>query len=194
MKRALILAAAIVLATTGAQAQGFEWGVKAGVNVARQTVFAEPTGLGGGMETQPRVGMYAGVFAEKTLSDIFGVQAELLYAPMGMKGNTGSISYGFKTDYLVLPVLAKLYVWKGISVEAGPQFGCLLSAKGVGGSRNDAALDDFKQFDVALAAGLSYRVTNRVDLSARLNRGLTGMTDHSDARNVSWSLGAGYRF
>jgi opacity protein-like surface antigen len=193
MKKVLILAAAIAMVATSAQAQGFEWGVKAGVNVARQTVFAEPPGPGGGMETQPRVGVYAGVFAEKAFSDIFGVQAELLYLPTGMKGRTGDVRYGFRTDYLVLPVLAKLYVWKGISIEAGPQLGYMLSAKGVGSSGDVS--DRFKKFDAAIAAGLSYRVTNRVDLSARLNRGLTALDGSSDgARNVSWSFGAGRRF
>ena len=193
MKKIILLAAVAVMAAVGANAQSFEWGAKAGVNMARQTVFVEPAGLGGGMKTKGRTGLYAGVFAERVFGKRLGLQGELLYMQLGMSGKTGSHTYGTKTDYLVLPVLAKVYVWRGLSVEAGPQFGYMLSANGVGGSKNDD-FNYLKKFDMSVAAGLSYKIAGRYDISARYNVGLTKLSDHSDAKNASISLGLGYRF
>ena len=193
MKKVILLTAVAVMAAVGANAQSFEWGAKAGVNMARQTEFSEPVGLGGGMKTKGRTGLYAGVFAERVFGMRFGLQGELLYTQLGMSGKTGSHTYGTKTDYLVLPVLAKVYVWRGLSVDLGPQFGYMLSANGVGGSKND----DFSgsnKFDMSVAAGLSYKIAGRYDVSARYNIGLTKLSDHSDAKNASLSLGVGYRF
>ncbi len=193
MKKAILTVAVAVMAAVGANAQSFEWGAKAGVNMAWQTVFIEPAGLGGDMKTKGRTGLYAGVFAERVFGERFGVQGELLYMQMGMSANTRDISYGNKIDYLVLPVLAKVYVWRGLGVEAGPQFGYMLSAKGVGGSEN-SDFNYLKKFDMAVAAGLSYKILGRYDVSARYNIGLTKLSDHTDAKNASVSLGVGYRF
>ncbi len=194
MKKIFLTVAVAVMAAVGANAQSFEWGAKAGVNMAWQTEFSEPVGLGGlRMSTKGRTGFYAGVFVERMLGKRLGVQGELLYIPTGMSGKTGEISYGIETDYLALPVLAKVYVWRGLSVDLGPQFAYRLSVKGVGSSRNDD-MGYWKKFDMAVAAGLSYKFTERSDISARYNAGLTKLDHHTDAKNASISLGVGYRF
>jgi hypothetical protein len=194
MKKVILLAAVAVMTTVGANAQGFEWGVKAGVNVAVQTEIATlPGQTGAGDSDHPRIGFYAGAFAEKPINQFLGIQAELLYSQMGHNLKVGGVSNGYKTDYISLPVLAKLYVWKELSLDLGPQFGYLISAQDGDGDSyyNDQGL---KKFDMAFAAGLSYKIVGRYDVSARYNIGLTKLYDHGDAKNGVFSFGVGYRF
>ena len=152
----------------------------------------------GDIEQKDRVGFYTGVFAEKAISDFLGVQGELLYTQMGYRFKAGGDSYGLNTDYLALPILAKLYVWRGLSLDLGPQFGYRLSAKGAGrNSGDDMDACRLKDFDTPFAAGLSYKLCGKIDLSVRYNIGLTGI-DKSSAdgknKNAAHAFGAGYRF
>ncbi len=116
------------MAATGANAQGLEWGVKSGANLSWHTEVFATAGLSGSIEQKMRTGFYAGMFAEKVFSRRFGLQAELLYSQTGTKFEVGEHSFAIKTDYIVLPVLAKLYVFRGFSVDLGPQLNCLVVA------------------------------------------------------------------
>ncbi|MDR1755684.1 MAG: PorT family protein [Culturomica sp.] len=103
------------------------------------------------------------------------------------------MSFGRKFDHIVLPVLAKFYVWKGLSVDVGPQFGYLVSAKHeVNDMRNNS--DELKKFGLSVVAGLSCKIAGHYDISARLNFGQTKVYRSCEAKNCSYSLGVGYRF
>ena len=188
MKKVVLMVAVTVMFAAGANAQGFEWGAKVGANTEWQTEFSER----GRMSTKGRMGFEIGVFAERMFGKRLGVQGELLYMRTGLSGKTDGISYGIENDGLALPVLAKVYVWRGLSVELGPQFAYKLSGKG-GGGRNDDMIYR-KKFNMAVATGLSYRFTERSDVWARYNIGMTKLSGHTDVRSASISLGLGYRF
>lgn len=184
-----------------------EFGVKAGLNLANMHEFSK----------NMRPGIHAGVFAEYTFNDFIGIQGELLYSMMGTRDNNFLFlanpyySYSssvvkakatYKYNYIVLPVLAKLYVAKGLSLDLGPQFGYLISAKteenidGRLSTWNDYDYIDNK-FDVAFAMGFSYKLSNRFDVSGRYNLGFTkldkGYDDYNSKTNVI-QFGIGYRF
>jgi opacity protein-like surface antigen len=187
MKKIVLLAAAFVVSVSAVSAQDFQWGAKAGLNLANISDVDD---------SKMRPGFHAGVFAEKVISPFFGVQAELLYSQMGMKSKVAGETNTSKADYLVLPVLAKLYVLEGLSVDLGPQFGYMISAK----INDKKVYDDVdKKFDVSAAMGLSYKICDRFDVSARYNLGLTsvedveGMDDYKPKNNVI-QVGVGYRF
>ena len=100
MKKLSFLVVAVFLSTS-VFAQGFEYGIKAGLNLAKQTKVDD---------LKMRAGIYAGVFAESVINDFVGVQGELLYSMMGAKMKMNGYDTVDKTDYIVLPILLKLYV------------------------------------------------------------------------------------
>lgn len=182
MKKITLLIAALAL-SMGAFAQDWEFGAKAGINLAKNT---KTTG------ENRRTGFYAGVFAEKVISDYFGVQGELLYSQAGSKAKGSGVSVLLKTNYLALPILAKIYVAPNLSVDLGPQFGYMVSGK----LDKLVIYKNLKKFDVSWAAGLSYKISGRYDLSARYNFGLTKVSKDSTvkSKNSVISFGVGYRF
>ena len=183
MKKIILIATMFIVSTSAAFSQDWEWGVKAGINLAKNT---KTTG------ENMRTGFYAGVFAEKVISDYFGIQGELLYSQAGSKAKGSGTSVVLKTNYITLPILAKIYVAPRLSIDLGPQFGYMASAK-------VAKLNihkDLKKFDVSWAAGLSYKIGGRFDLSARYNIGLTKVSKDKTvkSKNSVIALGVGYRF
>ena len=207
MKKVFLLTAVFVIVAVNANAQGFEWGVKAGVNGAWVTETYAPMETTGKIEVKNRFGIYAGVFAEQVFNRWLGVQGELLYMQLGDRAKMfdahdiapgadieyGNIVFGRKLDYIALPLLAKVYVWRGLSIDVGPQIGYLVSAKHE--DKSDWHADDMRKFDFSIVAGLSWKIAGHYDVSVRINFGQTKIYKVvREAENRSYSLGVGYRF
>ena len=195
MKKMLFMLSALFL-STGVFAQNFEWGAKAGLNLSTVTNID-------GAKMRP--GLYVGVFGEYEVNDFFGIQGELLYSMMGVKGMTmlgGVIPAGitptYKTDYIVLPILAKVYLMKNFSLDFGPQFGYMVSAnlKLSDGSSTDhnfyKNIDN--KFDLSIGMGLSYKLPYNIGVSARYNLGLTEINEGAKPKNGVIQFGLSYRF
>ena len=196
--RKTILLAFCIAITTTIFAQSTEWGVKTGVNLATQ--IPNITKIS---NNDIRPGMYAGLFAEYRVSNFLGIQGELLYSMMGGK-NTGYVSYPHyldpndiyegevvftnKNNYIVLPIMAKLYVAKKLSIDLGPQFAYMVSEKIKGFHFDDVD----RQYDVLFGAGFSYKIHRKIDVSARYNLGLVELYSTSWRNNVI-QFGLGYR-
>ncbi|MDR1554343.1 MAG: PorT family protein [Prevotellaceae bacterium] len=181
MKRTIILAIAAIVLATGASAQKkIEFGVKAGMNSAQE--FAEDG------NTNSRIGLHAGIFAEFFISNRFGLQPELQYSMQGGGGD--------KLDYVNLPIILKIYVLKrDLSVDAGVQPGYMLSAKGtVNGHTVDAYDVIDNKLDVAIAVGASYKFAERFHAGLRYNIGTIKFIDGIDRRNGVIQLFVGVRF
>ncbi len=184
MKKIILLIAAITL-TTGVYAQGWwDFGVKAGLNLANVT----------DSDLDAKASIYVGAFAEYRLSEFFGIQPELVYSRQGGVVKVNDVKFQSRLNYLNLPILAKLYVLEGLSVDLGPQFGLLLNAKDVADNDVSVDLDNMQSLDVSFAMGLSYRIAPRFDVSARYNLGLTKVRKHTDNKNSVFQFGLGYRF
>lgn len=188
----IIFTALAVLVSTGAFAQKFEWGIKAGLNLANVTKIDD---------SKFKPGFTAGAFGEYVINDFFGVQAELLYSMEGYKYDKGGLKITDTRDYLNLPIFAKFYVLEGLSVDIGPKFGYALSAKrktegatAGNGTHKYYSDDNFKKFDASAVMGLSYRFAMGLDVFARYNLGFTKINDGSDSKNSAITIGAGYRF
>lgn len=119
MKKLAFLFLAGILLTT-ANAQQFQFGVKAGAN------FSELSG-NAVTNTKTYVSFNAGVFAKLAIARSFGIQSELVYSRQGTGFGMGYTSVQH-TDYLNLPVLLKYQHFTGFFLETGPQLGILLSA------------------------------------------------------------------
>jgi hypothetical protein len=183
MKKILLLAVVTVLGFTNVNAQKIKLGVKGGLNFA--TISGDNTkGIDG------VTAFNFGVLSEIPISDKFSFQPELMYSGQGYSFNDNTIALG----YMNIPLMGKYYVVKGLSVEAGPQIGFLLSAK----NEKTDVKDSFKTVDFGVNFGLGYKLNNGLNFGARYNLGLTDINnvDNSNNKNKNavLQLSIGYFF
>lgn len=192
MRKILLFAAFTVFAFSASQSQELRFGAKAGVNNAF---------LGGDLglaELSTRTSFHIGGLVEIPLSEKFSLQPEVLYSSEGYDQWIIFLSSTeVELDYIRVPILAKYYIINGLSVEAGPNLGLLVSAKTNG--ENDK--DHFKDFDAQLAIGASYRLNFGLFFSLRYNQGLVNILDQTDSNGESlkgqsnvFQISAGYSF
>jgi hypothetical protein len=153
--------------------EGIKIGIKGGLNVSN---------VGGDdIENNAiRTSIHAGFVTEFIISDHFSVQPELLYSGQGFSKQEPDDFSREKLDYLLLPVLAKYYVAKNLSIETGPQVGYLLSAKSRTNDSNES-IDELSKVDFSLDLGLGYELKNGVFFQGRYNLGITNVNDGPDS-------------
>jgi hypothetical protein len=192
----------IVLAFFGTailQAQ-VKFGARAGVN------FSDITGERVD-SFDGRTSFHFGAVAEIEISEKFSFQPELIYSSQGSDYTEDFEGEDFdgtvKVDYLNVPLMAKYYVTNGLSLEAGPQIGFLLSAKDEYEDGEDDIKDFLKSTDFGVNFGLGYKLDSGLFFSARYNLGLTDNldvdesefeTDGAEYKNSVIQIGIGYFF
>ena len=161
----------------------FGIGVKAGLNLA--TITNNMTGIRFTPEMKPD--FHAGLFFNVNFGyrnqkpGLFGFQPEVLYSRQGFAVDGEKINF----DYIIVPLMIKLYVYEGFNVELGPWVSYLLSVNPnstvIAG--NNIQLSDLKGGkDVGLAAGIGYESDLGLVVGARYQYGLSDM-----AGNVAWT-------
>lgn len=166
MKR-IILAAMAVMVFGFANAQKTRFGVKGGLNL---TTFAG----GNYYDAKSLVGFQVGGFAEIKIIERLSIQPEVLFSTQGAKLDAGSGDFDSKLNYINIPVLAKFYITKQFTVEAGPQLGFLVSAKSNGNDAKDA----YKSVDTGFNFGVGYNFTENVSVGLRYTVGLANIGDY----------------
>jgi hypothetical protein len=171
------------------------FGVKGGVNFAT---------LDGGDIDSPdsRTSFHVGAFAEIPVADIFSVQVEALYSGQGAEGDyrgRDGDKVELQLDYINVPVLAKLYVVKGLSIEVGPQFSFLVNDEfdtNPNSNSGDNPIEgmDFKTFQVGAAGGLTFQTESGLFATARYVRDLTDIAKNTNIQNSVFQLGVGFKF
>ena len=181
---------------SNANSMDVSFGVKGGVNFATITGddFDSP---------DSRTSFHVGLLAEFPLSEMFSIQAEALYSGQGFEtdidggilGGDGKIEY--QLDYINVPVLAKVYVVEGLSLEVGPQFSFKVNEEidtDPNDDPGDYDLDEAESFDFGLAGGLTFQTNMGLFASARYTVGLTDIIPDRDVKNSVFQLGIGYKF
>jgi hypothetical protein len=183
MKKILLLAVVTVLGFTNVNAQEIKFGVKGGLNFAS---ISGDNSKGSNTVTS----FNFGVLSEIPISDKFSFQPELMYSGQGYSFNDNTVAL----SYLNIPLMGKYYLTKGLSVEAGPQMGFLLSAK----NEKTDVKDSFNTFDFGVNFGLGYKLDNGLNFGVRYNLGLTDINnvDNSSIQNKNrvLQLSIGYFF
>jgi hypothetical protein len=173
MKKVFLSFAILITASLSATAQ-VEYGAKGGLNIAT----LNGSGSAGASSL---IGVHVGGLASIKVSDMFHVQPELVFSTQGAKGVGGKLLF----DYLNIPVLAKYTITDGLNIEAGPQFGFLLSAKSKDNSGNSTNISsNVKSVDIALALGASYDITKMIGVDARYNIGLSDINNPGNSNNT----------
>ena len=176
----ILLTAVVMLASVASYAQQavgtFTLQPKIGMNVASLTKCDG---------CDPRIGLAAGVEAEYQATDIFSVSAGLIYSMQGNKAKAEGVTQTTKLDYINIPILANVYVTKGLAVKLGvqPAFNVSDKVKFSGSGASIEAEDvGAESFDFSIPVGLSYEFNNVV-IDARYNFGVTNIAEGGDAKN-----------
>ena len=190
MKKVLF-AALMMFSSVGAFAQhavgSFNLQPKIGVSIANLTDMKD---------SDPRVGLVAGVEGEYQVSDIFSISAGALYSMQGAKANIGNlIAATNRLDYINVPIMANVYVVKGLAVKLGVQPGFNVSNK-LKVNNLDAFDNPFakaQSVDFSIPVGVSYEYSN-FQLDARYNWGLTKVFENGKDKNSVFQITLGYKF
>ncbi|WP_333876065.1 porin family protein [Flavobacterium sp.] len=203
------------------QAQEVKWGIKAGYSVSN---------FKGDYDQIDYVsGFHAGGLVKMGLNEKWGLQAELLYAMEGGRYDlaiseppfSAKIAEKVTLGYLNLPLLAQYKVAGGLTIEAGPQIGFLLSGKTeynsevtigeeiITGSGELDIKDRLKTLSYGVNLGLGYEFKNNLFLQARYHIGLANISKDNTSsseeeeplglnpdqlKNQGFQFSLGYRF
>jgi len=184
-----------VNATEQTPAKNNQFGIKGGLNAANG-IFNTPDNQEDG-----RIGIHLGVFLEVPVSPKVIFQPELVYSMQGDGFKEQGLSFTVSMDYINLPLMFKFDVWQQrLSIDAGLQLGYLTSAKisaaGVSLELSDVVGEELNKLDAAIGFGMSYKLTDKLDLVWRANIGIINVPTNSEenVKNMVFQLGLGYRF
>ncbi|KRD07297.1 hypothetical protein ASE21_17525 [Flavobacterium sp. Root901] len=188
----VILTTIAILAFGFANAQQTRFGVKGGLNI---------TNFSGDNDSNALVGFQLGGFAEIKVIERLSIQPELLFSTQGAKfdRNGSNNDLDLKLNYINIPVLAKFYITKQFTVEAGPQIGFLVSAK----SDGDDVKDFYKSTDLGFNFGAGYNFTDNFSVGLRYTVGLSNVADYDtddiddyldSPKNSVLAITAAYKF
>lgn len=170
----IILSIAILLICSisyNTYAQGVGLGIKAGANLANQSMT--------NWDTSTKTGFHGGAYIIIAFSQKWAIQPEVMYSAQGSE--ITDIDEVNDFNYLSIPILIR---WKPISflsIEAGPQFSSLLDAKNKSG---DSIKEDFKDSDFGFAVGARIHLPLGLNVGARYIWGFTNVSDLGDDTSV----------
>ncbi|WP_160137738.1 porin family protein [Chryseobacterium sp. c4a] len=180
------------------------FGVKGGMNVSS---LSKNNGLD---DQKSKIGFNAGVFANIPVATSLSIQPEVLYSQYGNKSDytlAGTkYSASTKLDYITVPVMFQYNALPNLYLEAGPEFGFMVSAKNKfknESSGQSSTTDNFKDnlntFNFGIGLGAGYYFTPNLGITARYVAGLTDIAKDrpsgSDAvRNNVFQVGLAYKF
>jgi hypothetical protein len=184
--KALAFSAAALLTLALAPKAHAQFGVKGGVN------FAQLQGRSG-EDASYKTFYHVGILYQAHIIGPLSIQPEVQYSVQGSDLKGAFTDYETKLHYFTVPVLAKVNLGP-VFVEAGPQFGYLVSANQNGkvqvsstngsasyGQVDQTATDNYKRADFSLAAGAGLKFS-ALSIGARY---VAGLNDINDVKNLS---------
>jgi len=183
------------------------FGIKAGVNVS--SISDD-----GYDDTKSKVGFSGGLFLNAPLSEQFSIQPEVMYSQLGAKTDYTFAGTTFanelKLDYITVPVMFQFRATPAFYIEAGPEFGFLVSAKnkttvsnnnGSGSDVDELDKDAFNSFNMGAALGLGFDITPNFGVNARYIAGFSVVTKpesdpstNAKNRNNNFQAGVYFKF
>jgi len=195
-KKILLLSIAILTLTTLKSQEKIQFGIKGGVNFTNMTSNMTSEIL---IEKEYKTGFHIGILVEIPFGDKFSLQPEILYSTYGSKGKEimfggPNITTEYKLDYIQIPILAKIYLYKGFSLEIGPSFNFLVNDKKI--RESNTITDIGEKFEFSGILGVSYKLSSGLIGSFRYTNSLTNALnqDYSETNNYGFLIGIGYLF
>ena len=172
----IMLIAAMMVATVAAKAQ-FEPSTislqpKVGLDLASVT----------GDDTKYKAGFAVGLEGQYQLNNWFALSAAVMYQQQGFKIKDLD-DLKWSNDYINIPIMAKFYVTKGLSLNAGLQPGFLVKAKmkgdvTLGGEKHSYDVDmkdAYNKFDFSIPISIAYELPMGLTFEARYIMGATNV-------------------
>ena len=155
-------------------------------------------------ESKNKFGFTAGVETQYQFSKIIGLSLGVFYTQQGASYDTKGYSYTSKggvkvaindnlkvnLNCVTMPILANVYIWKGLAVKAGLQPELAVSKKTGGDvtisyqgqslSAVHSDVEEIKSFSLSVPVGVSYEYNNIV-ADLRYNIGVTDLRKDGDA-------------
>jgi len=184
--RIMVIALMSFVMIENASAQSARAGIKGGLNASNLYIDDNVT------DENARIGFHAGVYGQLFPSDVFTLQAELLYSTKGSKAVYNNVfgdqEVKYNLNYLDLPVLAVFKVADVLEIHAGGYASYLLGANisYEGDFVNDVDeidKDHLKSLDYGLVGGVGINF-GAVQVGARYNLGLAEIADSDEARDL----------
>ena len=119
------------------------------------------------------------------LNNWFGLSAAVMYSQQGAKAKNYDLKLNM--EYINIPVMAKFYVTKGLSLNVGVQPGFMTKAKAKGEGRNVDVKSNCNKVDFSIPMSIAYEFENGLTFEARYTTGLTNVgKDAFDSTSSSW--------
>ena len=190
MKKITLAFVVLFFAFSASYAQSFHLGIKAGATMNK--IDGQP------FSNQFTYGYQAGAYADIGVGSKWAIHPEVLFSQTNVDTAASfSTVYKFnnidniKLNYLSIPILLEYKLSKIVALQAGPQFGILLS-------QNDDLLQNgqnaFKQGNFSLAGGLQVKLLG-LSIYGRYVQGLMNVnnTPNQDTwKNEAFQLGVGF--
>ena len=195
MKKVLLGLGVVMGTMAFAQSTGTSAGPRFGIKAG-----ADLTSLSNN-DSKSKIGYYGGVFMNAPISGEFSIQPEVVYSLQGAKAKNSNDNGKLDLGYINVPVMFQYNATPEFYLEAGPEFGFLVSARekyDVNGSTEKIDVKDGAQtFNFGIGLGAGYRFTSNLSANLRYTAGITDVVkdhDGSSVRNGVFQLGLGYTF
>ncbi len=163
-------------------------------------------GSAGFTDSRSKVGFTGGVEAQYQFNSLFGMSLGVMYMQQGARYQTAGFTaaIGDKGEFkinndlkinlhtIAIPVLANVYVWRGLAVKAGlqPEFAVSRKLNGNMSISYDGDVvtacvgdaDHIRKFALSIPVGISYEYKHIV-ADCRYHIGLTDLKKDGDARH-----------
>ena len=182
--------------TTASYGQSF--GIKGGVNYVNLVETSSGPSYGDYI-----LAFHAGMFSTVEITEKFSLRPEILYSKKGydraLSSSTIDIQIQRRLHYLNLPVLMQFRPLKQLAFLAGPEFGYILAARQDINSPNftKEINDMYDRFDLGLAAGINFLITENLQSEIRYTHGLSDLANNSsilgsNLQNRTFQFSVGY--
>jgi hypothetical protein len=206
MKKLFIVAFALLVAGKVSAQKGPSFGIKGGVSFSNIIKTDDSN-----FKTDYKTGYNAGVFVNIPIVDRLSFQPEAMFSQKGYKQNdAGALGTGTltqTTNWIEIPILAKIEAARGFNIYLGPQVSFLTKTtnkfEGTFTNseqttyENDA--DKFKKSILGGAVGVGFDLTSKVSLNGRYaldfqKNNENGTTSTPQFKNQVWQVGLGIKF
>ena len=193
MKRLFTILSVIML-TFSVSAQ--EFGVQAGMNMANLS--------GEDMETDMKMGIFGGVTAAFSLTDVMTLETGALYSEKGAQDEESGIKTSLAYSYIEIPLNIAYSVSDQISLMAGPYVGLIMSANskmsgeflGQTIDEEEDIKEDIANMDFGINIGASFSINESISVGVGYQLGLAdiGSEGDVDATHSNIHIGMSYSF
>nr|WP_294898705.1 porin family protein [uncultured Pedobacter sp.] len=208
MKKIFIVAFALLVAgkVSAQESKGPSFGVKGGISFSN-IIKTDNSDF----KTNYTTGFNAGVFVNIPIVDRLSFQPEAMFSQKGYKSErTGILGDGTltqTTNWIEVPILAKINPASGFNIYLGPQVSFLTRTKtkydgNFSSSEQTKYEDDANKFKKSIVGGVlgaGFDITNNLSLNARYaldfqKNNEDGTTETPAFKNQTWQAGLALKF